>query len=110
MMEFVGRILDIGSSVSDSHARNSRLRLWTAEAGSHLFGKREEFALTAIAEDDDAIPGKPNKKCNTRNCIGERTQRRSSTDGIVELSALGVELANELGKMWCQHHLDCEFR
>ncbi len=98
-MEFVGRILDFGSNVTDLTRGTRVCGFGPAEAGSHLFGKRDEFTLTPLGEDDDAYSFVSQIRNATRVvALADELGVAQGQSVLIELSALGIELANELSR------------
>lgn len=98
-MEFVGRIVEVGSEVTDLTRGMRICGFGPAEAGSHLFGKRSDFSLALIKEDDDAYSLVSQIKNATRVvAVANELIDVNGQVVMVELSPLGIELANELGR------------
>jgi NAD(P)-dependent dehydrogenase (short-subunit alcohol dehydrogenase family)/acyl carrier protein len=103
IMEFVGRIVEVGSGISNGEVDlKCGLRVCgfgPAEAGSHLVGKHSSFTLTEIAEDEDAYGLTSQIKNASRvAAAANELQIVRGQVAIVELSPLGIELANELAR------------
>ncbi len=102
-MEFVGRIVETGSSVTDIPRGLRVCGFGPAEASSHLVGPRSEFALTPIDEGEEASDIVSQLSNATR--VAAATNELVETNGqvaIVELSALGIDLADELVRRGAQ--------
>ena len=98
-MEFVGRIVEIGSDVSDVSVGLRVGGFGPAEAGSHLVGDRREFHLTAIDEGDEAYTVVSQLKNATRVvAITSELNDIKNKSVLIELSPLGIDLANELAR------------
>ncbi len=99
IMEFVGRLVDVGASVTDL-ARGIRVcGFGPAEAGSHLFGKRSEFVVVPIEDDCDAYNLVSQLKDATRVIAAANELHDPRGQSVmVELSPFGIELANELAR------------
>ncbi len=98
-MEFVGRIVEVGEHVSDLVRGTRVCGFGPAEAGSHLFGKRSDFALSKIEEIDDAYAFVSQIHNATR--VSATMHDLHDVHGkvvLVELSSLGLDLANELSQ------------
>ncbi|MEZ6138519.1 MAG: SDR family NAD(P)-dependent oxidoreductase [Pirellulaceae bacterium] len=96
-MEFVGRIVELGSGINDLECGVRVCGFGPAEAGSHLVDKRSNFALTVIAEDDDAytLLSQISNACRVA-AVANQLGDGHGQIVVVELSSLGIELANEL--------------
>lgn len=95
-MEFVGRVLECGSKVRDLVPGMRVCGFGPAEAGSHLVGRRIEFALTEIDEEMDASNLVSQVHDATR--VMAVANELGDIDGqtvLIEYSPLGLELANE---------------
>jgi len=102
-MEFVGRIVEVGGYTTDLVEGMRVCGFGPAEAGSHLVGKRSEFALTSIEDDADAT--NLVSQINNATRVSAVANELDDIHGLVviaELSALGIELANELGSRGAQ--------
>ena len=98
-MEFVGRILEVGSDVTDLAIGMRVCGFGPAEAGSHLFGKRSDFSVTAIDDDLDAYRLVSQIKNVTRAvAIANELNDVAGQVVVIELSSLGIDLANELSR------------
>lgn len=99
VMEFVGHVVEVGNDVLDVQLGSRVCGFGPAEAGSHLVGKRNEFAIVPIEAIDDAYRLVSQIKVASRvAAIADKLSIEEGQHALIELSPLGLELANELGR------------
>ncbi len=99
IMEFVGRIIEVGAGATGVAPGMRVCGLGPAEAGSHLVGRRSEFFLAALQEGEEALRVVSQLKNATRiHAAADELDDLGDRVALIELSPFGIDLADELSR------------